>query len=91
MCSARRVASSALLTCLFLAGCSSVPLGVSDPSSSGAAAPSASAPGAVGGARSIAVGAGPQKTYTVQRQPAAGSCRYRYEKGEPLEDPRCTP
>ncbi|MEH0580208.1 hypothetical protein QBA54_38410 [Streptomyces sp. B21-108] len=86
-----RVAAPALLTCLFLAGCSSVPLGASDPSSSGAAAPAASSSGAAGGARSIAVGAGPQKTYTVQQQPAAGSCRYRYEKGEPLEDPRCTP
>jgi hypothetical protein len=27
----------------------------------------------------------------VQRQPAAGSCHYRYEQGEPLEDPKCTP
>ncbi|WP_341867923.1 hypothetical protein [Streptomyces misionensis] len=27
----------------------------------------------------------------MQRQPAAGSCRYRYEKGEPLEDTSCTP
>ncbi|WP_420876581.1 hypothetical protein [Streptomyces griseoruber] len=27
----------------------------------------------------------------MQRQPAAGSCHYRYEKGEPLEDPACTP
>ncbi|WP_405824962.1 hypothetical protein OG241_47090 [Streptomyces sp. NBC_01390] len=80
----RRVASPALLSCLFLAGCSSVPLGTSDPS-----APSAS--GAPGGAGSIAVGAGPQKKYTVQQQPAAGSCHYRYEKGEPLEDSRCTP
>ncbi|KOV60919.1 lipoprotein [Streptomyces sp. NRRL WC-3618] len=83
----RHVASPALLSCLFLAGCSSVPLGTSDPSSSGAAES-----GAPGGARPIAVGAGPQKKYTVQRQPAAGSCHYRYEKkGEPLEDPQCTP
>ena len=37
------------------------------------------------------MGAGPQKTYTVQQQPAAGSCHYRYEHGEPLEDPKCTP
>jgi hypothetical protein len=41
--------------------------------------------------RAIAVGAGPQTTYTVQKQPPAGSCRFRYEKGEPLEDPACTP
>ncbi|SES00707.1 hypothetical protein SAMN04487983_102764 [Streptomyces sp. yr375] len=87
--STRRVASPALLACLVLAGCSSVPPSTSDPSSRGAAAPAAS--GAAGGARSIAVGAGPQKKYTVQQQPAAGSCHYRHEKGEPLEDPKCTP
>ncbi|MER6556506.1 hypothetical protein ABT300_01860 [Streptomyces sp. NPDC001027] len=86
-----RVAGPALLACLFLAGCSSDPLGVPDAPSSGTAAPDASASGAAGGGRSLAVGAGPQKHYTVQRQPAAGSCRYRYEKGEPLEDPKCTP
>ncbi|MGY4921874.1 hypothetical protein [Streptomyces sp. 900105755] len=27
----------------------------------------------------------------MQQQPAAGSCHYHYEKGEPLEDPACTP
>lgn len=27
----------------------------------------------------------------MQAQPPAGSCHYRYEKGEPLEDPACTP
>jgi hypothetical protein len=39
----------------------------------------------------IAVGAGPQKHHTVQQQPAAGSCHYRLEHGEPLKDPTCTP
>ncbi|MFF3920548.1 hypothetical protein ACFYZB_45580 [Streptomyces sp. NPDC001852] len=39
----------------------------------------------------IPVGAGPQRTYTVQQQPPAGSCHYRHEKGEPLEDLACTP
>ena len=34
---------------------------------------------------------GPQTTSTVQQQPPAGSCHYRYEKGEPLQDPACTP
>ncbi|MGW2621003.1 hypothetical protein [Streptomyces sp. NPDC001500] len=89
--STRRAAGPALLACLFLAGCSSVPLAMPDPSSSGAAAPAVSASSAAGGTRSIAVGAGPQKHYTVQQQPAPGSCHYRYEKGEPLEDPKCTP
>ncbi|MET9914113.1 hypothetical protein ABZZ74_46645 [Streptomyces sp. NPDC006476] len=45
-----------------------------------------------GAGESIAVGAGPQKHYyTVQQQPPAGSCHYRYEHGEPLEDLHCTP
>jgi hypothetical protein len=87
--STRRAASSVLLTCLVLAGCSPTALGGSAPSgsASGAAGPS----GAGGAGRAIAVGAGPQKTYTVQQQPAAGSCHYRYLKGEPIEDPTCTP
>ncbi|KRD20175.1 MULTISPECIES: hypothetical protein [unclassified Streptomyces] len=87
--SIRCLAAPMLLTCLFLASCS--PLGAPDPSVSDASTPSASAPGAAGDGRSIAVGAGPQTKYTVQQQPAAGSCHYRYEKGEPLEDPKCTP
>jgi len=87
--STRRAAYSVLLTCLMLAGCSPTALGGSAPSgsASGAAEPS----GAGGAGRAIAVGAGPQKTYTVQQQPAAGTCHYRYLKGEPLEDPKCTP
>lgn len=36
-------------------------------------------------------GAGPQDTYTVQAQPPAGSCTYRYDAGQPLPDPACTP
>jgi hypothetical protein len=91
--SIRRPASSVLLATVFLAGCSSVSLGTSDSSSSGTPAPGPSGTGAQGGGsgRAIAVGAGPQKTYTVQQQPAAGSCHYRYLKGEPIEDPTCTP
>lgn len=27
----------------------------------------------------------------MQQQPAAGSCHYRYLRGEPLGDPKCTP
>ncbi|MEV8547945.1 hypothetical protein [Streptomyces sp. NPDC051572] len=87
--STRRAASSFLLTCLMLAGCSPTALGGSAPSGSASAAAGPS--GAGGAGRAIAVGAGPQKTYTVQQQPAAGSCHYRYLKGEPIEDPTCTP
>jgi hypothetical protein len=87
--STRRAASSALLTCLMLAGCSPTALDGSAPSGSASAAAGPS--GAGGAGRAIAVGAGPQKTYTVQKQPAAGTCHYQYLKGEPIEDPTCTP
>jgi len=39
----------------------------------------------------IRVGPGPRATYTVQPQPASGSCHYRYIGGYPLPDPNCTP
>ncbi|MFC8361203.1 hypothetical protein ACFUIY_15180 [Streptomyces griseorubiginosus] len=83
-----RAVPSALFACLLLAGCSSVQLGAS--TASGGTSVAAGAPGA-GAGKAIPVGAGPQKHYTVQKQPAAGSCKYRYEHGEPLEDPACTP
>ncbi|WP_406126868.1 hypothetical protein [Streptomyces sp. NBC_00989] len=89
MLSTRRAASSVLLTCLMVAGCSPTALGGS--TSSGSPSATSAASGAAGAGRAIAVGAGPQKTYTVQQQPAAGSCHYQYLKGEPLEDPKCTP
>ncbi|WP_328335860.1 MULTISPECIES: hypothetical protein [unclassified Streptomyces] len=90
--SAHRAAPPVLLACLLLAGCSTDSPG--GPASSGSGSPAAGPSGkAAGGSsgRSIPIGAGPQKHYTVQQQPAAGSCTYRYEKGEPLEDPKCTP
>ncbi|MFF4361088.1 hypothetical protein [Streptomyces sp. NPDC001604] len=91
--STRRAASTVVLACLLLAGCKSGSLGTStssDGRSPGAGASGTAAPpGRSSG--TIAVGAGPQKQYTVQKQPPAGSCHYRYEHGEPLEDPKCTP
>lgn len=42
----------------------------------------------------IPLGAGPQTTYTVQAQPAAGSCTYRYlnkSAGQVLPDASCNP
>lgn len=39
----------------------------------------------------LALGAGPQKSYTFQEQPAAASCHYGDDHGEPLPDPKCTP
>src|SRR5213076_543381 len=85
--SARHTAPPILLTCLLLAGCSPVSLGTS--TSSATQSPVTGAP--TGAGRAIALGAGPQKHYTVQQQPAASSCHYRYIAGEPLENPACTP
>jgi len=39
----------------------------------------------------IQVGPGPQATYTVQPQPAPGTCHYGYSGPYPLPDPHCTP
>jgi len=95
--STRFAASSVLFTCLVLAGCSPTSLGGSNSTSgvsgsgSPAAGPSGTAAQGSSSGRVIAVGAGPQRTYTVQEQPATGTCHYRYLKGEPIEDPKCTP
>ncbi|NMI55745.1 MULTISPECIES: hypothetical protein [unclassified Streptomyces] len=81
-----------LFAAVFLAGCSPAATGGSAASPTGTAATRPSGTDARGGPeRAIAVGAGPQSKYTVQKQPPAGSCHFRYEKGEPLEDPACTP
>ncbi|MFE2520965.1 hypothetical protein ACFXG9_37855 [Streptomyces mirabilis] len=87
-----RAASSVLFAAVFLAGCSPAATGGSAASPAGTAATKPSGTDARSGPQGvIAVGAGPQTTYTVQKQPPAGSCHFRYEKGEPLEDPACTP
>ncbi|AYF78412.1 hypothetical protein D7D52_36430 [Nocardia yunnanensis] len=40
----------------------------------------------------VPVGPGPQSNYSVQAQPAPGSCHYRKTSdGQPLPDPACTP
>ncbi|KOG82894.1 hypothetical protein ADK47_41620 [Streptomyces rimosus subsp. rimosus] len=39
----------------------------------------------------IAKGPGPQAHYTVQAQPAPGTCHYRTVHGQPLQDASCTP
>ena len=60
------------------------------------AAPSASVPGAkpppAVKAGHLAYGPGPVSPYTVQPQPAPGTCHYRYTSAkQPLPDTRCTP
>ena len=86
-----RAASTMVLACLLLASCKTGSLGTSSESRSPVAGGSGTAAPTGGSSGPIAVGAGPQKHYTVQKQPAAGSCHFRYEHGEPLEDPKCTP
>ncbi len=39
----------------------------------------------------VETGPGVQSTYTVQPQPAPGSCHYTFIGTDPLPDPRCTP
>ncbi|MGW2707101.1 hypothetical protein [Streptomyces sp. NPDC001340] len=90
--SIRRAAPPVLLACLLLAGCSSGShsgAGASDKGEASAAGASGTAVPA--GTGRIRVGAGPRTTYAVQQQPPVGHCHYRYEEGEPLEDPECTP
>ncbi|MYV44240.1 hypothetical protein [Streptomyces sp. SID2888] len=91
--SAYRAAPLVLLTSVVLAGCSpaSGDTGSADPKGASRAGSSGTAAGGGSSAGSIPVGAGPRTRYTVQEQPAAGSCHYRYKKGEPLPDPKCTP
>ncbi|MER6076227.1 hypothetical protein ABT187_47415 [Streptomyces sp. NPDC001817] len=76
-----------------IAGCSHSASSGSSTSGKGAPASGASGTAVPAGSagQQIPVGAGPQTTYTVQQQPPAGSCRYHYENGEPLPDPKCTP
>lgn len=64
--------------------------GTSDKTGS-SGSPTASGTATGGPTRAIPTGAGPQRKYTVEAQPAKGSCHYRHDKGQPLEDPACTP
>ncbi|MGW5609519.1 hypothetical protein ACWEWI_26185 [Streptomyces sp. NPDC003753] len=92
--SMRYAVPSVLFACVLLAGCSPASSGSGSGSSGGespAAGASAAASASDASVHTIPVGAGPQSTYTVQQQPPAGSCHYRYEEGEPLPDPKCTP
>ncbi|WP_372408869.1 hypothetical protein [Streptomyces luteireticuli] len=93
------VTASAALLAVTASGCSSgsddkkseskgASSSATGPSSPSSASPSSSS----GGGEPIPVGAGPQSSYTVQKQPAAGTCAYRFTTAkEPLPDPKCTP
>ncbi|MER6048785.1 hypothetical protein K2224_09460 [Streptomyces sp. BHT-5-2] len=73
-----------------VAGCSSGKSGTDPKGGSSASGSASGSPSAPSG--SIPVGAGPQSAYTVQKQPAPGSCHFRYTADkQPLPDPKCTP
>jgi len=79
--------ATAVAVVLALAGCDpeAAPGGTARPG-----APEATTTAVPAGGK-VPVGPGPQAHYTVQAQPTPGSCRYRYEGGQPLPDLKCTP
>ncbi|WP_443048403.1 hypothetical protein [Streptomyces sp. H39-C1] len=90
--------AAAALLLLAMASCSSTPTakGTGQPAPPGTPQPAANGSGTTPGsgrqAGAIPVGPGPQTKYTVQAQPAPGTCKYRFTTAkEPLPDPVCTP
>lgn len=82
--------AAAVLLVLSLAGCSSSSSSDSKSHNTAAAATDLHVESAASGA--IPTGPGPQAKYTVQKQPPAGSCHFRYTADkQPLEDLKCTP
>jgi hypothetical protein len=82
----------AVLLALLVAGCGAISSGLSSTGSSGTSAPATLA--GTAGASGPVAGPGPQATYHVQSQPAAGTCHYvvlSAAAGDYLPDPRCTP
>ncbi|MFI1970294.1 hypothetical protein BLA24_27940 [Streptomyces cinnamoneus] len=66
------------------------PTGPAPGTPSGTASPGGPSGGTADG--TIPAGPGPQPAYTVQQQPAPGTCAYRYTADkQPLPDPKCTP
>ncbi|MFB7667116.1 hypothetical protein ACFC1R_24760 [Kitasatospora sp. NPDC056138] len=86
------MAAAALLLAATAVGCSSS-TGHQAKSGGGHTKPVPTQTAASGAAAgTIPTGAGPQSTYTVAAQPAAGTCHYRYTADkQPLPDVNCTP
>ena len=82
-----RSAAAATVLLLALAGCHTTVAGTS--SDAATKTPTTRSADSAGGP--LAYGPGPQSRYTVQAQPAAGSCHYGSQDGQPLPDPHCTP
>jgi len=82
-----RHAAAATALLFALAGCHTTITGTSSDAAS--KTPATRSADAAGGPP--AYGPGPQSRYTVQTQPAPGTCHYGSQDGQPLPDPHCTP
>ena len=82
-----RYAAAATALILALAGCQAT----TTSTSGDAASPTATANSADSASGPLAIGPGPRSHYTIQDQPAPGSCHYGSQDGQPLPDPHCTP
>ncbi|GAA2718444.1 MULTISPECIES: hypothetical protein [Streptomyces] len=89
----RHVPAAALaLAVVTLSGCASSPASNTAKSANTQNLQRAQPVGQAAGGTSLPTGPGPQARYTVQKQPAAGTCHFRYTPSkEPLPDPACTP
>ena len=83
---------------VLVAGCASLSSAISSAAASAAAssgaAPQATSTAVAASGSGPVVGPGPQSTYTVQPQPAPGTCHYDVlssSAGDILPDPHCTP
>jgi hypothetical protein len=79
------------LTCLGAAACGTATTAPVASTSAVAASPGAATPATTPPPASIPTGPGVSASYSVQSQPAPGTCHYRYQGVDPLPDPRCTP
>lgn len=89
----RRLLPVLVCGALLLTGCTALTGGTSrgGTSAGGSSGADSSGGSSASPATAIPVGPGPQPRYTVQPQPAPGTCHYRYEGIFPLPDPDCTP
>ncbi|HET9655624.1 MAG TPA: hypothetical protein VFP72_09740 [Kineosporiaceae bacterium] len=90
---ARRLLPVLACGALLLTGCSALTGGTpgGGTSAGGSSGAASSGGSSASPAAAIPAGPGPQPRYTVQPQPAAGTCHYRHQGIYPLPDPNCTP
>jgi hypothetical protein len=83
----RTVALLAGMLAVLATACGAVHAGAPVRTSTTAPTPTRPPPGTA----ALEVGPGARPTYVVERQPAPGSCHYRWAGADPLPDPACTP